>query len=92
MKGKAGSLPTSGFQGGRKTQLIRHPGVSRVPVIRTWPSLPGREGARGPTEDWSGRASLPILRKRRCSLLGQEVAGRRAKENCRRGHFSGVTG
>lgn len=44
-------------------RLIGHSRVAGVPVIETWSSLPGRGGARAPTEGWDDAASLPIPRK-----------------------------
>lgn len=70
MMGKPGSLSTCSFQGGRKIQLIGHPGTAKVPVIQIWLSLPGKEEARAPTEGWDGGASLPILRREEGVVCG----------------------
>lgn len=41
-----------------------------VPVIQIWPSLPGKEEARAPTEGWDRGASLPNLRREEGVVCG----------------------
>lgn len=70
-------------------QLIGYPGSSYSDLAEsTWKGR-GQGSNRG-LGSWG--LSSKSKERGRCSLWGQEVAGCRANENCRKEHFRGVTG